>query len=67
MELKENGYWISELIWCDFHNIDPLSSLQYDELVDSLSLNDVRRAAQKYFDMENYVRVVLLPADKESD
>ena len=25
------------------------------------------RPPEKYFDMENYVRVVLLPADKESD
>ncbi len=31
-------------------------------MVDSLTLEEVREAAEKYFDLENYVRVVLLPA-----
>ena len=33
-------------------------------LVDGLSAASIQRAAKKYFDMNNYVKVVLLPEKK---
>ena len=67
VQLKENGFWVRGILYVDFHGIDPLRSLQYDEMVDSLTLEDVRSAAEKYFDMENYVRVVLLPEEGSAE
>ena len=37
--------------------------LRYPEMVDSLTVEAVQRAAKKYFDTDNYVRVVLYPED----
>ena len=65
VELKENEFWVSRLVHDDFHGLDPLRILEYGEMVDSLTLEEVREAAEKYFDLENYVRVVLLPEEGE--
>jgi zinc protease len=40
---------------------NPTGILRYPELVDSLSGEAIQKASQKYFDMDNYVQVVLLP------
>ena len=63
VQLKENGFWVRGILSVDFHGLDPLRSLEYGEMVDSLTLEDMSAAAEKYFDMENYVRVVLLPEE----
>ena len=63
VQLKENEFWVSRLMDDDFHGLDQLRLLEYDEMVGSLTLEEVREAAEKYFDLENYVRVVLLPED----
>ena len=47
------------------HGLDPLRFLEYEEMFGSLTLEEVREAAEKYFDLENYVRVVLLPEEGE--
>ena len=59
--LKENGFWVNSLQSTDFNGVDPRLLLQYPELVDGLTLETVQQAAQQYFDMDNYVRVVLYP------
>ena len=61
VQRKENEFWVSRLMDDDFHGLDPLRALEYDEMVDSLTLEEVGEAAERYFDLENYVRVVLLP------
>ena len=61
INLKENSFWVNILQWSDFHGIDLLLVHQYSQLVDTLTSAVVQAAAQQYFDMENYVRVVLYP------
>ena len=61
VDLKENGFWVNFLEWADFHGIDLLLVHQYPQLVDTLTSAMVQAAAQQYFDMGNYVRVVLYP------
>jgi zinc protease len=61
VNLKENGFWRGSLSAADFHGLDPTRVLRYEAMVDSLTVDAVQQAAQRYFDMENYVRVVLLP------
>ena len=61
INLKENSFWVNILQWSDFHGIDVRLVHQYSQLVDTLTSAVVQAAAQQYFDMENYVRVVLYP------
>ncbi len=63
VDLKENGFWINVLKWTDSQGIDPRLLLEYPELVDSLTSEAVQAAAKRYFNMDNYVRVVLYPED----
>ena len=61
--LEENGYWLNSLESKYFHGEDPGTILRYDERVNNLTLEDIHGAAEKYLDMDNYVRVVLYPED----
>lgn len=59
--LKENNYWLSILRRAYTYQEDPLNVLEYQEMIESLTVESVRAAAERYFDLENYVQVVLLP------
>ena len=59
--MEENGFWLNGLSWADFHGLDPRRYLRYNDMVDSLTVADVQRAAQEYLDRSNYARFVLLP------
>jgi len=61
VNMKENGYWVNGLSWLDFHGLDPVRSLRYTEMTDSLTVSDIQAAAQQYFDLDNYAHFVLLP------
>jgi len=61
--LKENGYWLGGLYGVFFYNQDPLNIINYLDLVRHLSVQSVQKAAQQYFNFENYVKVVLLPEE----
>ncbi|MFQ5650174.1 MAG: M16 family metallopeptidase [bacterium] len=62
-DLKKNGFWLRSLRAAYYHGGDPKTILQFDELVDSLTLKDIRKTAEKYFNTRNYVKVVLLPEE----
>jgi zinc protease len=59
--IKENGFWISNLEFKLFHGEDPMDILTYPEMVDRLTLEDIQKAAQALLNKNNYVRVVLMP------
>ena len=62
--LKENGYWRNTLRWHYQNEIDLQNWLTYeDEVVKKLTVEDVRKATQQYFNMENYARFILLPEE----
>ncbi|MCH8125651.1 insulinase family protein [candidate division KSB1 bacterium] len=63
IDLKKNGFWLSILQFYYQHDIDPVSVLDFDERLKNLSASDMQKSAQKYFDLNNYVKVVLLPED----
>ena len=62
-DLKENSFWLSVLRFYYYNDEDPLTLLEFDEKVDNLSLEIIRETAQKYFNMGNYVKVVLYPRE----
>ncbi|MEJ2543890.1 MAG: insulinase family protein [Calditrichaceae bacterium] len=64
LNLKSNSFWLNNLEFRYFNNLDPTGIMDYLDLVDSLTLDDIQQAAKNYFNVKNYVRVVLLPEEK---
>lgn len=59
--LRENSYWLNRLQGSVLQGADPASILTYQRRVNALTPADVQQAAQKYFNLNNYVQVVLYP------
>jgi len=59
--LKENRFWLNSLRFSYYHQREPSQILEYDQLVENLTLKAIKRAAQKYLNAKNYVKVVLYP------
>ncbi len=64
VNLKQNSFWLSNLQFYYDNNEDPQMILNYPKLVDHLSARSIRDAVKKYFNMENYIKVVLYPETK---
>ncbi len=62
--LKQNSFWLSNLSFYLFHDENPQQILELEALIEKLSSEAVRQAAQKYFDLNNYVTVVLYPENE---
>jgi zinc protease len=61
--LRENGWWIVSLQQALVNRTDPKLLLRQDEMIASLKPADVQAAARRYFDFNNYVQVVMHPAE----
>jgi zinc protease len=59
--MRENGYWMASLQNAFFNNSNPEDILKYEERVQALKPSDLKEAARRYFDMNNYLQVVLYP------
>jgi len=59
--LKENGYWLGQLVACDQLGIDYRDILTYEDLIGTLSPVVVRDAVLRYLRPDNYVMVTLGP------
>jgi zinc protease len=62
--LRENGYWLSHLQTAELYGTDPASILTYEQRIATITAQDVKDAARRYFDMNNYVQAVLYPEKK---
>jgi zinc protease len=62
VNLKENGFWMSTLR-VNYANRESTEEeiQQFEGLVNGLTGDAIQTAAKKYFDMNNYVKVVLYP------
>jgi len=65
--LRENGWWAGNLQLSVVNKTDPKLLLRQNEMIASLTAADVQSAAKRYFDFNNYVQVVLHPAEERSD
>jgi len=59
--LKSNSFWLNNLEFRYFQELDPRGILDYLQLVERISLQDIQQAAARYLNKQNYVRVVLYP------
>jgi zinc protease len=63
--LRENGYWLSRLQGAALNGTDPASPfLKYEPRVAAIKPGDLQAAAKRYFNMQNYLQMVLYPEPK---
>ena len=60
--LRENSFWLSQLLVRTQNDEDLRNVLTYPQLVDSITAERVRDAARTYLKSDNYVRISLTPA-----
>ena len=60
--MRENAYWMGSLQNAFVNGTDPEDMLRFEQRLAAVTADDVRQAARRYFDMSNYVQVVLYPA-----
>ena len=65
--LRENGYWLSQLISYERYGLDIRDILTYDELVASLTTETVQKAAELYLRTDNYVQISLYPEEQPEE
>ena len=58
---RENGWWLNELEFYYFHHLDPQKILQIPDRYKARTLQEIRQAANQYFNKNRYVRVYLMP------
>jgi zinc protease len=63
--LRENAYWLQQLQSAVTYDTDPAAILTVEERIGAVTAADVQAAARRYFDLQNYVQVVLYPAAKK--
>jgi zinc protease len=64
VNLKQNRFWLNSLHSFYEDNGNPEKMLNYPKFVKKLSAPAIQNAVKKYFNMENYVKVVLYPEKK---
>ncbi|MCE5252257.1 insulinase family protein [bacterium] len=62
-DLKDNSFWLNIMDFYYFNREDPLTVLQFDSMVENLSPDAVRKAANTYLDTNNLVQIILYPKD----
>ena len=61
VDLQENKFWLDSISSHYYHGESPLNILNYDKLIDELSVEVIQAAAKDYLNTDNYVKVVLYP------
>jgi zinc protease len=61
VQRKENDYWVKTLQSYYFYNRDITNLYKEDERIDKLTAAMIQNAAKTYFNMDNYVSVILYP------
>ncbi|EAY26633.1 M16 family metallopeptidase [Microscilla marina] len=59
--MKNNRYWLNTLRSAYVNEKDREKITEYEQSIQALNSKDMQKAAQKYFDMKNYIKVVLYP------
>jgi zinc protease len=65
--LRSNAFWAAQLAGAELYGSDPHRVLDHLQRVAKLTPDEVKRAAQRYFDTGNYVQVVLNPEPPAAD
>ena len=61
VNLKDNNFWVNALQSYSMNEDDLSDIMKYDEMANKITADDVQNAAKRYFNMDNYVEMVLVP------
>jgi len=63
--LEQNAYWLARLQSCYFAGVHPDASqiLLYADSIKAVTTESAHDTFKKYYDMENYIQVILLPEE----
>jgi zinc protease len=59
--VQNNNYWLSNLSEDWINRLNPEDILTYEKRVQALTVDDLKKTAQKYLNLNNYVKAVLYP------
>jgi zinc protease len=60
-DLKENNYWLAKLLQTAEMGTNPADILTGEARINAITVKELKDAANRYFDLKNYVQVVLYP------
>ncbi len=63
--LKQNQYWLRGLERAYFLGQEPTNIVTYEESIEGLTVEDLKETANKYFNFDQYIQVVLYPEEGE--
>ncbi|HYM94274.1 MAG TPA: insulinase family protein [Chitinophagaceae bacterium] len=61
VSMQSNEAWLNNLSNSFIDQTNPENILDYEQKVDALTVQDLQKAAEKFFNMSNYVKAVLYP------
>ncbi|MEM6273017.1 MAG: insulinase family protein [Bacteroidota bacterium] len=62
-DMKDNRFWMNQLVQHYQLDIDPIEMLNYLALVDGVNDQTVKLAAEQYLDLDNYIQLVMYPEE----
>ncbi len=65
VNLKENGYWVNEIIESITFNEPLQNTEEYLKAVQAITPAQIQKAAQEYLKGDNFIRVVMSPEEEE--
>jgi zinc protease len=60
-EVKTNLYWVNTLNKFNNYHIDSKQVLNYQEIINSITMDDLKNAAKIYYDFNNHIVAKLMP------
>lgn len=66
LQLKENGFWMGQLVGDGRNQDDPTYITRHLETVDKVTLESVKETAKKYLNTDNMFRFILLPEEPKN-
>ena len=65
--MRTNELWLSYLQDATLYNTDAADILTVDQRINAITLDDIKAAANRYFNTDNYVQAVLYPEVKAAE
>ncbi|MGE5423968.1 MAG: M16 family metallopeptidase, partial [Syntrophothermus sp.] len=63
-DLEKNNFWLSKIESVYYDQTDPASILNFNDRVNAVTIQQLQASAKKNFNLDHYVRVVLMPEKK---
>jgi zinc protease len=64
IQLRDNGFWLGYLQNAYQEGKDPRKISGYLKTLDEVNVNSTKASANKYFNQQNFIRLILLPENK---